>query len=193
MISEIKQTISSWFTKWYIRFKIFVHLFAVWAVIYSTVNICEFSIAFEYDDGLVYSADSFLKAKEFKGDDFWSVLNSNAFLDKTKIIPGVIYYTARFFGFSTDIIVDRKDINSSSLIKKWRGSNIYFITDPNQKYELLNTKKYLIFFASSDDSVIQAKKAEIKTFRIKKNPKSLSSFSSNPGKFSEPVIPLSQF
>ncbi|MGC8867487.1 MAG: hypothetical protein ACP5PA_04660 [Elusimicrobiales bacterium] len=193
MISDLKQAIYNWLSRWYRRFKAFVYLFAIWAVIYSTVSICGFSIAFEYDDGLVYSADSFLKARDFNGDEFWAILNSNAELDRTKIIPGLIYYAARFFGFSTDIIADRRDINSSNLIKRWHASQIYFIMDSNQKYELLNTKRYLIFFASSDDGIIQAKKAGIKTLRIKRNPKSLLSLPSNPGKFSEPVIPLSQF
>ncbi|MCX7641103.1 MAG: hypothetical protein N2Z20_00515 [Elusimicrobiales bacterium] len=193
MITQIKESIKLWFLKWYIRFKIFTYIFAIWAVIYSTINICGFSLAFEYDDVLTYTTDSYLKAKDLKGDEFYKKINENCYYDRIKIIPFTIYKIAKLFGFSTDIIFDRKNIATEKLFSKWRGSEIHFVTDSNEKFKILENKKYLIFFANSDDGIIQAKKANVYPIRIKRNPKSLNPLSYNPGKFGEKQIPLSQF
>lgn len=193
MMAEIKQAVKAWISKWYMRFKTFVYLFAIWAVIHSTVNVCGFSVAFEYDDGIAYTTDAYIKARNLSGDEFFKILNENSSLDRAKIIPFLIYQILKISGFSIDIIVDRKNISSERLVSRWQGSAIYFTTSPNEKYEILNIKKYLIFFANSDDGIIQAKKAGIYPIRIKRNPKSLNPLPYNPGKFGEKQIPLSQF
>lgn len=193
MIAQIKERISLFLTKWYSRFKTFVYLFAIWAVIHSSISICEFSVAFEYDDGLAYTTDSYLKAKNLTGDEFYKTLNENASSDRVKIIPFLIYKTLKILGFSVEIIADRKNLSPEKLISRWHGLKIHFVASSNEKYEILNSKRYLIFFANSDDGVIQARKAGVYPIRIKRNPKSLNPLPYNPSLFGEKVIPLSEF
>lgn len=193
MITTIKEKVKSFILKWYQRFKTFVYLYATWAVIYATVNISGLSVAFEYEDVLVYSGDTYLKAKNQNPKDLHQFLNENSNLDRIKIIPFFIYKTLRFFGFSTDIIVDRKNISTQKILLRWKGSDIYFVEGPNEKYELLNSKNYLIFFANSDDGIIQARKSGVYPLRIKRNPKSMNPLDYNPSKYGERVIPFSEF
>ena len=193
MISQIKERIKLWLHRWYIRFKIFTYLFATWAVIYSTINVCGFSAAFEYDEGLVYTSRSHSNREESTSNRTYKTLNENPPSERIKLIPFLIYSILKISGFSVEIIVDIKDPSSQKLPPRWYGSAIYFSTTSNEKYEILNRKKYLRFFASSDEGIIQAKKAGIYPLRIKRNPKSLNPSQYNPGKFSEKVIPLSQF
>lgn len=193
MISLLKEKVKTFFLKWYKRFKIFVYIYAIWAVIYSTVNISGFSVAFEYEDGLAYTTDTYLKAKTNSTDELHRFLNENAHKDRIKIIPFFIYKTLKILGFSIDIIVDRKNISSETLTLRWKNCGVYFVSNSNEKYELLNKKKYLLFFANSDDGIIQAKKAQIYPLRIKRNPKSLNPANYNPSKYGEKVIPFSEF
>ncbi|MEF3279945.1 MAG: hypothetical protein K6357_03135 [Elusimicrobiota bacterium] len=190
----IFESIKGFIVKWYDRFKKFCYLFAIWAVIHSTISICNFSAAFEYDDGIVYSRDAYQKAIE-AGDDFNSRLNLYSDYERTKIIPFLTMFFLKIFGFKIDIIADRPDINSSGIIKKWKeiSSSIYFVSDQNQKYEILESKKYILFFANSDEGITQAKKAGISAIRIKRNPKSINKLSYTPGKFNEIILPLSEY
>jgi len=195
-MSKIIGSIKSFFSKWYNRFRVFCYLFAVWAIFYSTVNICGFSVSFEYDDGMVYSEDARAKAMEKNKDDIYSELNSNIKYERTKIIPFTTLILLKSLGFKIDFIIDRKPINISYITKKWGdyANGFYFVGDQNEKYEILESNKYLIFFTSSDEGIIQARKANTWVIRIKRNPKSkLNPLSYTPGKFNEKVMPLSQF
>lgn len=193
-MKELIEKIKAKIGKLYKRFRLFCYLFAIWAITYSSVSICNFSIAFEYDDGIVYSRDAWQKAYESKGDFYYN-LNSNYNYERTKIIPYLIMLIFKASGFKIDFIVDRQAINTSGIIRKWDYivSSIYFLTDQNQKYELLESKKYLIFFSNSDEGIIQARKSNTWVIRIKRNIKSLNKLSYNPGKFNEKIIPLSEF
>lgn len=194
-MKSVIESIKNLFKKWYSIFRNFCYLFAVWAVIYSTISICNFSVAFEYDDGVVYSGDLYRKAAQNKTEIFYSFINSNTDSEKTKLIPFILIIFFKITGFKVDFIADRDNINTSDIFKKWNNwaSSIYFVSDQNQKYELLESKKYLLFFSSSDEGIIQSKKAGIYPLRIKRNPKSASELSYVPGRFNEFIIPFSEF
>ncbi|NLH40192.1 MAG: hypothetical protein GX445_09060 [Elusimicrobia bacterium] len=194
-MKSVIESIKNLIKKWYSIFRNFCYLFAVWAVIYSTISICNFSVAFEYDDGVVYSGDLYRKAAQNKTEIFYSFINSNTDSEKTKLIPFILIIFFKITGFKVDFIADRDNINTSDIFKKWNNwaSSIYFVSDQNQKYELLESKKYLLFFSSSDEGIIQSKKAGIYPLRIKRNPKSASELSYVPGRFNEFIIPFSEF
>jgi acid phosphatase class B len=194
-MKSVIESIKNLFKKWYSIFRNFCYLFAVWAVIYSTISICNFSVAFEYDDGVVYSGDLYRKAARNNTENFYSFINSNTDSEKTKLIPFMLILFFKITGFKVDFIADRDNINTSDIFKKWNNwaSSIYFVSDQNQKYELLESKKYLLFFSSSDEGIIQSKKAGIYPLRIKRNPKSASELSYVPGRFNEFIIPFSEF
>ncbi|MFA6002963.1 MAG: hypothetical protein WC881_02740, partial [Elusimicrobiota bacterium] len=52
---------------------------SVWGLIFSLATITKMSVAFEYDDGLVFSTPAYVKAfasvQQPFGPDFWSVVN----------------------------------------------------------------------------------------------------------------------
>lgn len=195
-MNKIIESVKAFFNKWYNRFRIFCYSFAIWSVFYSSISICGFSVAFEYDDGIAYTEDVKRNAKENGKDNIYYAINGNTELERTKIVPFLSLFFLKILGFKIDFILDREPINIQSVNKKWNGwaNGIYFVSDQNQKYELLESKKYIFFFSNSDEGVIQAKKAGIKAVRIKRNPKSLSNnLSYNPGKFGEWTLPLSEF
>ena len=195
-MNKIFESVKIFVSKWYNRFKRFCYIFAIWSVMYSTVSICGFSVAFEYDDAIVYSEDAKRKASEESGKIIYRELNARTDLEKTKILPFLALSFFKLLGFKIDFIIDREPLNIQPVNRKWNNwaNGIYFVTDQNQKYEIIESKKYLFFFANSDEGVIQAKKAGVTAIRIKRNPKSTANpLSYNPGKFKEYVIPLSEF
>jgi hypothetical protein len=171
IIDNTKEFIAKWFN----RFKIFSHLFAIWAIIYTTTNICNFRIAFEYSDGI-----KFLAKKE----------TGEVIEERTKILPSMVAFFMKFAGIKIDIIVDKEnDLKIKSISF---ADEIYIVENQNEKYEILEKKGYILFFTNSDEGIIQAKKAGIKAIRIKRNPKSKNPLKYNPGSFGEKIMPLSE-
>jgi len=191
--------LKNFFNKWYRRFKIFVFLFSIWAVFFSVDNIINASIAIEYDDGLIYSGDIFRKVENEKitiaDKNYWEAINNNYKFEKIKVVPFIIVYFFKFIGVKVDIIADRGDNGSDYIKAKWQklSKNFYFVSDQEEKYNILKKNGYFLFFAASDEGIVQAKKARIYPIRIKKNSKSKSILSYTPGKYKEKIIPLSDF
>ena len=171
---KIIESITTFIGKWFNRFRVFSHLFAIWAIIYSTINICNFKVAFEYNDGIRFIAKN---------------QNGTIVEERTKIIPTLTALIMKLIGVKVDVIVDKEDINH---IKISFADNIYYVSNQNEKYELLERNKYILFFANSDEGIIQAKKAGIIPIRIKRNPKSKNPLNYNPGAFNERFLPLSE-
>ncbi len=195
-MKELVEKIKNFFNRWYLRFKLLCYIYAIWAVLYSSISICGLAVAFEYDDGIVYSEIAKKMAMKERPENYDSEINRYTQYERTKVIPFFLLLIFKVLGFNIDIIADRPSVNTQDLNKKWRGfvSNIYFVEDQNKKYEILESKKYLIFFSNSDEGIIQAKKSGVYPVRIKRNPKStLNNLSYNPGKFKEKVIILSEF
>ncbi|MBI4655663.1 MAG: hypothetical protein HY746_02830 [Elusimicrobia bacterium] len=195
MFSAIKL----FFAKWFLRFKIFSLLFATWAVIYSTVTLLGFKIGFEYDDCLVFSAPAFQKTMKEKiiedAPGYWDSVNGSYKLERIKPLPYLALCLARFFGFETCVLCFRNEAGSENMVKYWKPliKVFYFTTDENERYKTMEKDSYLVYFASSDTDVIQARKAEIVPVRVRRSVKSLNKLEHNPGKFKEFILPLSEF
>jgi len=172
---KIIDTTKEFINRWFKRFRTFCYLFAIWAVIYSAINICNFKVAFEYNDGIIFMA----KNQEGK-----------VIQERTKVIPTLMALFMKIIGVKIDVIVDEE--NDLKLVKPFFADNMYIVKNQNEKYELLERNGYLIFFANSDEGVIQAKKAQIIPVRIKRNPKSKNPLNYNPHKFKEIILPLSE-
>lgn len=194
-MDKILENIKNFILKWYNRFRTFCYLFAIWAVIYSSISIAGFKVAIEYDDGIVYSEEAKKKALE-NPDNYYARLNLNTEYERIKLIPFLTLTFFKLCGFKVDFIVDREEMNTQNINIKWSGlaDNIFFVPDQNKKYEILESKRYLLFFANSDEGIIQARKSGVIPIRIKRSPKSLTrTLSYNPGKFKERILPLSEF
>ncbi|PIS47458.1 MAG: hypothetical protein COT17_03470 [Elusimicrobia bacterium CG08_land_8_20_14_0_20_51_18] len=187
------------FSLWFLRFRLFAFLFAIWAVVFSTNTIIGSSVAFEYDDGLVYSGDLFRKAENKKlppdGQIYWEFINENRRLERLKPVPCLSALVFRLAGFRVDAVADRGEAASPALKSSWRRlcAGFYFAKDQNEKFSILEKNRYFIFFSSSDEGIIQARKAGTHAVRIKRNAKSAGKLAYNPGKFREKIMILSEF
>ena len=193
------QTLDAFLKKWLYRLKLFCFLAAIWAVFFSVFTLMGLRAGFEYDDGLSFSTPAFQTADKDKAEpfskDYWNSVNRSFKLERTK--PAV-WLTARFFkflGFKVDIFCQRDPAGSDTLVQSWKSlaDDFYFTPEEDQKYQLLEKNHFLVYFASSDGGIIQARKAGVTPVRIRKSGKSELPYEYNPRKLKESVLPLSEF
>ena len=193
------QALDSFLKKWLLRLKIFSFLAATWAVFFSVFTLMGLRVGFEYDDGLVFSTPAFQSDRDLKVEpgsgDYWNAVNRAYKLERTKPAAWLTAWFFRVFGFKVDIICQRDPAGSDSLVQRWKplADNFFFAADENQKYEFLEHKPFVLYFAASDAGIIQARKAGVTAVRIRKSPKSTLPSEFTPRKFKEPVLPLSEF
>lgn len=174
-------------------------LVATWAVIFSVVTICGFKAGFAYDDVLVFSTPAFqkvIKEKVPQGTpDYWETINGYYTLERIKVLPYLTAWIFKIFGFKIHVFASREPFGSEKLVNNWKllTDKFYFFTDDNQKYEVLGKNNFIIFFANTDLDIIQAKKSNVFAVRVKRSKKSVNKSEYNPGKFKEPILPLSEF
>lgn len=194
------EAIKNFFRKIVFTIRTIAFLFAIWAVIFATNKVLNTSFLFEYDEGLVYSGDAIKKALkecncEYNSREFYEKLNLMCQRERKKIIPNMILNLSMIFGISSDALVNRIETDKNCIYDKWKGkiNNFYFISDLNQIYQMLEKNDYALFFAVSDDNIIQAIKSKTRVIRIRKNHKSPLQITYNPKKFKERVLWLSEF
>ena len=191
--------IGSFFSKWFARLRAFAMLAGAWGVLFSVITLAGFRIGFEYDDGIVFSANSFKAAGksgfEAGSADYWNALNRAYRLERVKPVPWLTAWAFRSLGFKVDFFSNRGAEGSDSLQNSWKAlaDRFNFTPDENKKYELLERGGYLFYFTPSDEGVIQARKAGVAPVRILKSKKSPNPCLYSPGKFKERSLPLSEF
>lgn len=191
--------IKDFFHRWYTRLKIFSMFVAIWAVIFSVTTICNFKAGFAYDDTLVFSTPAFQKTIKEKvpheTSDYWKSVNGSYNLERVKVFPYLTAWIFKIFGFKVHVFASRDSSGSEKLVEGWKllVNEFYFFTDDNQKYETLEKNNFVIFFANSDSDIIQAKKSDVFAVRVMRSKKSVNKSEYNPGKFKEPIMPLSEF
>jgi hypothetical protein len=193
------QALDKFIKRWFLRLKIFTFLAATWAVLFSVFTLLDLHVGFEYDDGLVFSTPAFLSARGGKlepgSQDYWNTVNHAYKLERRKPAAWLTAWFFKVIGFKVDILCQRGPAGAESLVQKWKplADNFFFAADENQKYEFLEHKPVILYFAASDADIIQARKAGIAAVRIRKSSKSVLPSEFTPRKFKEPVLPLSEF
>ncbi len=193
------QALDGFLKKWLLRLKIFSFLAATWAVFFSVFTLMGLRVGFEYDDGLVFSTPAFQSALDEKVEpgskDYWNAVNRAYKLERTKPAPWMAAWFFRVFGFKVDILCQRDPAGADSLVQRWKplADIFFFAENENQKYEFLEKKPFILYFAASDADIIQARKAGVAAVRIRKSSKSKLPSEFNPRKFKESVLPLSEF
>lgn len=186
-------------TRWFLRIRLFSFLAATWAVFFSVFTLIGLRVGFEYDDGLVFSTPAFQIAREEQAEpgsnDYWNAVNRAHKLERTKPAAWLTAWFFKALGFKVDILCQRGPDGSDSLVQRWKplADNFFFAADENQKYEFLEKKPVVLYFAASDADIIQARKAGVAAVRIRKSSKSALPSEFTPRKFKEPVLPLSEF
>ncbi len=193
------QALDVFFKKWLLRLRLFSFLVATWAVFFSVFTLMGLHVGFEYDDGLVFSTPAFQSARDSRTEpesqDYWNAVNRAYRLERVKPAPWLTAWFFRIFGFKVDILCLRGPAGADSLIQSWKplADTFFFAADENRKYEFLEHKPVILYFAASDADIIQARKAGVAAVRIRKSSKSTLSSEYTPRKFKEPVLPLSEF
>lgn len=191
--------ISIFFSRMFFRIKLICVLAGIWGVFFSVNSILKNTIGIEYDDGLVYSTPAFKAARKagFEPDskDYWQAVNSNNNYERTKIFVWLYARLAKMAGIKIAIYADRPDFNGQVLKDKWSNfaDEFYFTPNQNDKYELLEKHKVILYAAPSDEGLIQAIKSGTKMIRIKKSSRSENTFEYNPHKFNEKILFMSQY
>ncbi len=174
-------------------------LAGAWGFIFSVNSLIGFRAGFEYDDGLVYSTPAFQEAAkdqlEAGSPDYWNAVNRAYTYERLKPVPWLTAWALKVIGFRIAFFLDRGPEGSDSLEAGWSrlADDIYFTRSDNEKYELLEKNRFVLYAGPSDAGIIQARKAGVTPLRINKSKTSVNPLESTPGKFSERYLPLSGF
>ncbi|MBI5631434.1 MAG: hypothetical protein HY921_11185 [Elusimicrobia bacterium] len=182
------------------RTKKFLAALSCWGLVFSLVTICRLGVAFDYDDTLVFSTPAlsraFANTAQPFSEAFWSVVNQSYDLEKPKLIPYVLAWMFRVFGFRVAILTARPAVDAEPLKKEWRhlvGRGQFHFTSRENKHQYLQSGNYVLFFGDSDSDIQQARRARVFAIRVKRSPKSLFKDDYHPGTMGELVIPLSEY
>ena len=174
-------------------------LAGAWGVLFSVNSLIGFQAGFEYDDGLVYSTPSFQAAAKDKlavgTPDYWNSVNRSFIFERIKPAPWLTAWALKILGVRIAFFCDRGPEGADSLEASWRrlSDYFYFTASEDAKYNLLEKGRFILYAGPSDSGMIQARKAGVTALRIRKSRKSVNPLQSNPGKFGEKSLPLSEF
>jgi hypothetical protein len=193
------QAPAGFFLTWWGRFRAFAMIAGAWGFLFSVNSLIGFQAGFEYDDGLVYSTPAFKAAEKDKLEtgtpDYWNSVNRSFSYEHLKPVPWLTAWTLRVLGVKVAVFLDRGEEGADSLEASWRtlADHFYFVRTEDEKYKILEKKRFILYAAPSDTGIIQARKADVTPLRIRKSPKSVNPLESTPGKFGEFTLPLSGF
>ncbi|MBI4803448.1 MAG: hypothetical protein HY796_13090, partial [Elusimicrobia bacterium] len=152
----VLQALDAFLKKWFSRLKIFSFLAATWAVFFAVFTLLGLRAGFEYDDGLAFSTPAFQSARKERAgalsQEYWSSANRSYKLERTKPAVWLSAWFFKAFGFRIDIFCQRDPAGSDALVRSWKplADNFYFTPEEDQKYQLLENKRFVLYFASSD-------------------------------------------
>jgi acid phosphatase class B len=175
-------------------------LMSVWGLIFSLVTIARLGVAFAYDDTLVDSSAAYAKAARSvqlpRSPEYWTVVNNAYDLESPKLLPYALAGLARGFGFRVLLVAERQASGGEALKKEWRRlapKNFLFVANPEELHLHLQDGRYVLFLGSSDQELLEARKAGVYAVRVKRGKKPVLGGEYNPGRLGEVVIPLSEF
>ncbi|MFI5362881.1 MAG: hypothetical protein ACHQ49_12995 [Elusimicrobiota bacterium] len=175
-------------------------LMSVWGLVFSLVTIARLGVAFAYDDTLVDSASAFAKAPPSaalpRGSDDWKIINNAYELENPKLLPYAVAGLARVFGFRILILAERQAVGGEPLKKEWRRlapRGFTFVPNPEDLHLHLQDGRYVLFLGSTDQELLEAKKAGVFAVRVKRGKQAVLTSPYTPGRLGEVVLPLSEF
>ena len=193
------ESMSIFFAKWVARLKAFSMLAGAWGFLFSVNSLVGFQAAFEYDDGLSYSTPAFKAAEkdglEAGSADYWNSVNRSYTYESLKPVPWLAAWTLRALGVKIVVFCDRGSEGSDSLETSWRRLTDYFYFNKteDEKYRILEKRRFILFAGASDSGIIQARKAAVHPLRLLRSQRSALTYDYHPGRFKERYLPLSGF
>ncbi|MCM2268172.1 MAG: hypothetical protein NDI60_10420, partial [Elusimicrobiales bacterium] len=127
--------------------------------------------------------------------DYWNAVNRSYGYERIKLVPWLTAWAFKALGVKIAVFCDRGSEGADSLEASWRrlADYFYFPRSEDEKYRILEKRRFVLYAGASDTGIIQARKAGVHALRIKKSHSSTVKADYNPGKFSERLLPLSQF
>jgi len=176
-------------------------LMSCWGLVFSLATITKLAVAFEYDDGLVFSTPAYVKAfasvQTPFTPQFWSVVNKSYDIERPKYLTYSLAWAFRLFGFKVAIIADRPSTDGDGLRKEWRHLTpktlFYFAGDRGDRKTFLEKGNFVLLFADSDTAIMDSRKAGVYAVRVKKSARSYKKEDYHPGTLGELVLPLSNY
>jgi acid phosphatase class B len=193
------EAMSGFFAKWFSRLKTFSMLAGAWGFLFSVNSLIGFQAAFEYDDGLSYSTPAFKVAQkeglEPGSPDYWNSVNRSYTYESLKPAAWLTAWALRVLGVKIIVFCDRGPEGSDSLEASWRRLADYFYFDKteDEKYRILEKRRFILFAGASDSGIIQARKASVHPLRLLRSPRSVLTYDYHPGRYKERYLPLSRF
>ncbi len=193
------EAVSLFFTKWLSRLKAFSMLAGAWGFLFSVNSLIGFQAGFEYDDGLSYSTPAFKAADKDKAQpdtpDYWNSVNRSYRYERVKPAAWLAAWTLKIIGVKIAVFCDRGPEGGDSLEASWRSlaDHFYFARTDDEKYRILEKKRFILYSGASDSGIIQARKAGVTPLRLLRSSRSALRSDYNPGKFKERYLPLSEY
>jgi len=187
------------FSRWFSRLKAFSMLAGAWGFLFSVNSLIGFRAGFEYDDGLSYSTPAFQAAAKDNlppdTPDYWNAVNRSYRYERLKPAAWLSAWSLKILGVKIAVFCDRGPEGADSLEASWRrlADYFYFTRTEDEKYRILEHKRFILYAGASDSGIIQARKAGVPPLRLEKSHKSAVKSEYHPGRFGERYLPLSQF
>jgi acid phosphatase class B len=177
------------------KIKVLVTVVCIYFAIFTSVNLADLRVGFDYDDTLMFSTPAFRAASATSerpfSPAFWKVVNQSFQVEKVKLVPMSGAVLAKVLGFDVVIITARPDYGGSQLRDhwKWLAKEFYFEKD---KSSILEKGRFIVFFGDSDSDITEAREAKVRAIRVKRSPESDYKDKYNPGCYDEFILPFSE-
>ncbi len=171
-----------------------VSIVCIYLVTFTSVNIADLKVGFDYDDTLIFSTPAFragvASGQEPYSEEYWRVVNQSFNLEKKKLVPVTVALGYKILGFDVVIITARQGYGGEKLQEhwKWLAKEFYF---ERNKAEILKRNRFVAFFGDSDSDITEALGAGVRPIRVKRSPKSDYTGKYHPGQYNEFILPLS--
>lgn len=171
-----------------------VSIVCIYLVAFTSVNIADLKVGFDYDDTLIFSTPAFragaTSGQEPYSEEYWRVVNNSFNLEKVKMVPLTTALIYKALGFDVVIITARAGYGGEELQRhwKWLAKEFYFERD---KSEILKRDKFVAFFGDSDSDITEALGAGVRPIRVKRSKESDYQEKYHPGQYKELILPFS--
>ncbi|MBU4310586.1 hypothetical protein KKD34_03285, partial [bacterium] len=141
-----------------------ISIVCIYLVTFTSVNIADFKVGFDYDDTLSFSTPAFragaASGQEPYSPEYWRVVNQSFNLEKVKLVPMTIALLSKVLGFDVVIITAREGYGGEALQERWKWLAKEFHFERN-KSEILKRDRFVAFFGDSDSDITEALEAGV--------------------------------
>lgn len=171
-----------------------VSMVCIYLVTFTSVNMADLKVGFDYDDTLIFSTPAFragvASGQEPYSEEYWRVVNQSFNLEKKKLVPLATALIYKALGFDVVIITARQGYGGEGLQRHWKWLTKEFYFERN-KSSVLEKGRFVAFFGDSDSDITEALGAGVRPIRVKRSKESDYKEKYHPGQYKELILPFS--